>query len=431
MNERRMRVLALLAALALALGVGAVTGGGLVYALTRLGGSAVPVAKAQMADPGYGIVIASVLEDGPAEKAGVVRGDILLEIDGRELEGPSDLRRMLDDLAPGDEVELTVLHGDEQRTLVTTLGEREGRAYLGLNFCGSVPEAVGVQWGAPGAFVVEVVQDSPAEEAGLEEGDTILAVDGQGLDAEDDLADLISEHEPGDTVTLEVQRPGEKELLEMTVELGQHPDDEDRAYLGVKYWPFPHFDVLPHRMLPFGEFDEFEFDELPFVLPDDKVQQGAIVQRVVEDSPASAAGLQKGDVIVAIDGEAVDSPQMLGDAIAEHEPGDKVVLTVYGRGEEETREVEVALGEDPDEDGKAYLGVVLGGFFRIERFEGDQSEAPRRFRFFRSPLDFNFELPFEELPFDPDEWLPRLKFDWYWPHEGDSVDPPDWLGKGV
>ena len=104
MNERRMRVLALLAALALALGVGAVTGGGLVYALTRLGGSAVPVAKAQMTDPGYGIVIASVLEDGPAEKAGVVRGDILLEIDGREMEGPSDLRRMLDDLAPGDEV---------------------------------------------------------------------------------------------------------------------------------------------------------------------------------------------------------------------------------------------------------------------------------------------------------------------------------------
>ncbi|UCC62748.1 MAG: PDZ domain-containing protein [Anaerolineae bacterium] len=430
MNKRRVTVLAL-AAFALALGVGAVTGGGLVYTLTRLGGGAVPVAKAQMADPGYGIVIASVLEDGPAEKAGVVRGDILLEIDGRELEGPSNLRRMLDDLAPGDKVELTVLHGDEQRTLVTTLGEREGRAYLGLNFCGSVPEAVGVQWGAPGALVVGVVHDSPAEEAGLQEGDTILAVDAQELEAEDDLADLISEHEPGDTVTLEVQRPGDKESLEVTVKLGQHPDDEDKAYLGVKYWPFPHFDVLPHRVLPFGELDGFKFDELPFVLPDDKVQQGAIVQQVVEDSPASVAGLQKGDVIVAIDGKVVESPQMLGDAITEHEPGDKVVLTVCRRGEEEILELEVALGEHPDEDGKAYLGVVLGGFFRVERFGGDESEGPRRFRFFRPPLDFDFELPFEDLPFDPDEWPRRFKFDWHWPHEGDDVDLPGWLGKGV
>jgi S1-C subfamily serine protease len=391
MNNRILKVLALLAGFSLVLFVGAIVGGGIVYGLAQMG-DVLPVVRAQEADPGYGIVIASVEPDGPAAEAGVVRGDILLEIDGETLEHSGDLASYLDELEPGDEVELKVLHGDDLRTLTATLGDRDGRAYLGLVPCGGLYKEVevDVRVGAPGAAIVEVMPDSPAEGAGLQENDVIVAVDGQKLDAENNLADLIAKYKPGDTVTLEIERPDDEEPFKVTVELGEHPDQEGAVYLGVRYSTFPRFRDL--QVLP---FDEFEFDELPFVFPEGEVEQGAIVQRVYEDSPASAAGLEEGDVITAIDGEPIVSPQALADAIAEREPGDKITLTVYQSEGEEEREVQVTLAEHPDDEGKAYLGVLLGGFFRIER----HSEGG--------------ELPFEfELPFDLDELPERFKFQW-------------------
>jgi S1-C subfamily serine protease len=380
-------VLIALIALGLALGVGVVVGGGAVYALTR-GGDRLPLAVAQGGDPGYGIVIVSVTPEGPAGVAGVTRGDILLEIDGQILEDQADLHAFLQDAAPGDEVELTVLHGDEQRALMVTLDERNDRAYLGLSPCGVPRRAVERHLGAPGAHIVEVVPDSLAEAAGLEKGDVILSVDGQEVDDEHGLADLIAAREPGDTVTLEVTRPGEASR-EIAVELGPHPDDKEAGYLGVRYAPFPHVDMW--RGAP-PHLEEFRFDELPFDLPEGALQ-GTIVQQVTEDSPASAAGLQEGDVIAALDGEPVEGPRALVEAIAERAPGDQITLTVFRPDDEGEREIEVTLGAHPEDEDKAYLGVTIGGDFYMRH--KNEGEAPYRFRFFRRPFEFDFE---GELP---------------------------------
>jgi hypothetical protein len=317
---------------------------------------------------------------------------------------------------------LTVLHGDDERTLTAELGKRDGRAYLGLVPCSGLHPVVEGYLGSPSVVIIEVMPDSPAEQAGLREGDLIFTVDGQELGAENNLADLIADYEPGDMVMLEVGGPGE-EPDEVTVELGQHPDEADVAYLGVRYMPFPRVGVLRGELGPFGEFDdfEFEFDELPFVFPEGKIEQGAIIRRVYDDSPASAAGLVKGDVITAVDGEPVVSPQVLIDAIAEREPGDRVTLTIYQRDLEEERETEVTLSEHPDEEGKAYLGVLLGGFFRIEHLEGD--EPLQRFEFLKPPFD--------ELPFDLDELPHRFDFHWQWPPGGDCDGWPDCVGDSV
>jgi S1-C subfamily serine protease len=350
---------------------------------------------AQTGDPGYGVVIASVAPEGPAADAGVVRGDILLEIDGETLENSADLMRYLGDAEPGDEVELTVLHGDDERALTALLVAEDGRAYLGVYPCGGLHREVEVRLGSPGAVIVEVMADSPAEAAGLEEGDAILSVDGQKLDAEKGLADLIADYEPGDSVTLEIERPG-AEPREVSVELGEHPEKEDVAYLGVRYAPFLHHGMLRGCPLPFDEFKEFDLDEMPFALPEG-MTQGAIVRRVLEDSPASAAGLSAGEVITAIDGEPVESPDALTEAIAEREPGDEVVLTVFRPGDESEREVEVTLGEHPEEGGKAYLGVRIGGYMRMRHLEGERP--------FSRDFDFDFRL-------DREEWPRGFKFHW-------------------
>jgi len=81
-----------------------------------------------------------------------------------------------------------------------------------------------------GALIREVVPDTPAEKSGLQEGDFIIAVDGQPVDDDHPLQELIGEHRPGDRVEITYLR-GEEEQ-EIRVKLGEHPDDPEQPYLG-------------------------------------------------------------------------------------------------------------------------------------------------------------------------------------------------------
>ena len=425
MNKRVLRLGTLLAVLALAGTVGGVAG------LSAL--------AAQKVDPEAGIVIIAVEADGPAAGAGVVRGDILQEIDGEAVEDTGTLVSALSERQPGDEVQLTVLHGDDLRTLAATLGDRNGDAYLGITpACSMYDEHEGVMtWSAApaGALITEVLPDSPAEAAGLLEGDVIVAVDGQEVASGSDLVDALSGHQPGDTVTLDVERDGE-EAVEIAVELGENPDKAGAAFLGVRYQPSRLLGMREGMVMPFGDMQGFEnfdpeempgfhdFDELDIEEFGEGLRSGNILRQVSEDSPAWEAGLREGDMITAVDGEAMDSPQALADAVAEHKPGDEITLTVTSPEVDEERDVQVTLGQHPDDSEKAYLGVMVGGFFMRGRVEGEMPGG-----FFRWPSDsdsgsgesrgtgpfgFRFRLPFDldDLPFNLDELPESFQLPW-------------------
>jgi S1-C subfamily serine protease len=441
MDRRILKILGGLAVVWVALCVGViVVGGGIVYAMARNSASdavtfTFPSDAEEWFESEPGIVIAAVLPDGPAGEAGVERGDILLAVDGEAVDDLVELMHILTEHEEGDEVELTVLHGDDERALTATLGERDGGAYLGVVPCAGmpIPEWRGtIHTAAPGTVIVDVTPESPADQAGLEEGDVIVAVAGQELDEENSLADVIAVYEPGDTVTLEVERPGE-ESRDVTVELGEHPEKEGVAYLGVRYGPsFHRLHIeeegwLPHLEGPRVPFPpgDFSFHMIPDGEMGDVTVQGAIVHYVEEDSPAAAAGLNEHDLITAIEGEPVEKPGDLVDAIAERKPGDRVTLTISRPGEEdEEREVEVTLGEHPDEESKAYLGVYILGFFRMHR-HSDGGEGAHE-------LEKEFELQLEG-PFD-DEHLFDLEiipehFEFHFPP--DHFDDGDCCGESI
>jgi len=95
--------------------------------------------------------------------------------------------------------------------------------YLGIEYVPLNP-ALAARLGAPsqrGAYVTGVDADSPAAQAGLRPGDVILAINGQELQNESDLARIINQFQPGDTITLTVQRDGQRLTLRAT--LGQQP----------------------------------------------------------------------------------------------------------------------------------------------------------------------------------------------------------------
>jgi S1-C subfamily serine protease len=385
MDDRLVKVFGGLVALGFVLLVGAVVGGIFVYGLIQF--DPLSVAQAQAGDPGYGLVIGQVEPDSPAEDAGVVRGDILLEFDGVALDQSDELFSRLTEYEAGDEVELTLLHGDEQRTLTAVLGEKLGGPQLGLYLCTVRAVSVWLERDTAGAIVTEVLPDSPAEEAGLGVGDVILAVGSEGMDAEADLADAIAAYEPGDSVVLEIEGP-EGELREVKVSLGEHPDEEGRAYLGVRYSSRPEMRHHEWRSPPLAEEEHLDSIPMPFPVPHGETVEGLVILQVAEDSPASDAGLMAGDIITAVDGEEVTKAEELAEIVADSRPGDMISLTVGRVGTAEGGEVDVILGEDPDEDGKPYLGVKFGPLPGFGTLEG---EGPRFWR--------HEDFGFDEFPF--------------------------------
>jgi S1-C subfamily serine protease len=403
--------------------VGAVTGGALAYFLTRTNTvqAAEQVANLQQsnqsADPGEGgVLVASVNPDSPADLAGIVRGDILLAVGDTPVNSLHDLLVALAEQAEAGAVAITLQHGDEQRTVTVPFDTEDGPARLGIETCDLMfgkemlpPDLRGEDFVMPlmsnGALVTQVIAGSPAEAAGLQQGDVITAVDDQEISPEVSLADRIQAYQPGDEIVLIVERPDEGEPLELTVELAENPEDSSLPYLGIRYTdnvglfsrgeriiPFEQFPFeLPEGLLPEGENLPFfgqpfsgVIPGMPFNLPED-IQEGVIVVAVTPGSPAEEAGLQEGDVIVSAGGEAVADPQALVTIVQALEPGDELLLELYRQDESEALFVAVTLAENPDQEGTAYLGVRIGEFIRMNE---------------SIPPESGF---FENFPFPPSE----------------------------
>lgn len=226
-----------------------------------------------------GVLVLSVAADSPASEAGIQRGDIILAVDGEEVNLDAELLAVIHAHKAGDEVGLIVQHGDDVVDRTITLGERNGQAFLGVRLETAPVGYADVVVRAPAVFsqtqtfsfdqiqgggvvVVEVAEESPAAVAGIQPGDVIVAFDGEPLAPAADeaapeemvepgerLVSLMASHAPGDSVTVTVRRAdGDESDLE--VELGAHPDDADKAYLGIRYGSALVFPAGPEHKLP-------------------------------------------------------------------------------------------------------------------------------------------------------------------------------------
>ncbi len=142
----------------------------------------------------YGILIADVIKNTPAEKAGIKPGDVLLEYNGKKVKDVEHLRTMVADTEPGKKVKVVVWREGKRITLYVRIGEMPeevpvvGQRYeqkekklLGIvvrNLTEEEKNKIGVDYGV---YVVSVDYQSPAAEAGIAKGDIILKVDYQKI----------------------------------------------------------------------------------------------------------------------------------------------------------------------------------------------------------------------------------------------------------
>jgi S1-C subfamily serine protease len=336
----------------------------------KKGGTVTGQAQVAVVESGPGVLVVGVLSGSPAEKAGIVRGDIILQADGKDLTTGTDLQRAVTAHKAGDTLSLKIKHGDAEKTLSVTLADLNNTTYLGVESYGARLGLGMVPFAAQlndelraGAVVAHVVSGAPADKAGIKTGDVIVSVDGAAVTPQNDLSGLIAQHKPGDTVTLSVESSGQKPR-DVKVTLGTNPQKADAPYLGIQYsLGAGRLGMAPFAPMPFGPWMNQPYRNFRNN-GGNQVFQGVMVDAVADNSPAAQAGIKARDVITAIDGVTILAPRQVVDTVANHKSGDKITVTVFRFNENKSTDISVTLGSPPagSQAKGAYMGITMSRY---------------------------------------------------------------------
>ncbi|MCB8836863.1 DegQ family serine endoprotease [Aurantimonas sp. VKM B-3413] len=174
------------------------------------------------------------------------------------------------------------------------------RPYVGAQFASVTPdiaEAIGLST-PTGALIQAVTKKGPAANAGLKVGDVVLAVGGRTIDSPDALSYRLATTGIGKTVDLEILRGEDRLHVSLPLEAAPEiPPRDERTLSGNE--PFSGATVLnlsPRVAESFGLSTD---------------QTGVIVSAIAAGSIAQRVGLRPGDIVLAVNGQKVDSTSTL------------------------------------------------------------------------------------------------------------------------
>ena len=209
---------------------------------------------------------------------------------------------------------------------LTGPGHRVERGSIGIEFNAQENPAITRVYGGQGGITISsVVPGSPAERAGLKVGDTIFSVDGKSIKNGDDLVSDIAGRKPGSKVSLGYFRNGKKDEAAVTVadraklfasrlgdeEAGNEQSTPKQSKLGASVRNLTP-EMADRLNVPSG--------------------QGVVVQEVKPGSFADDIGLTRGDVILEINKQKVNSEDDFDRVQSGLKSGQDVVFLVRQRG---------------------------------------------------------------------------------------------------
>jgi regulator of sigma E protease len=203
---------------------------------------------------GNGLMVNSVAVNSSAEEAGIEPGDIILEVDGQPVHTWGDMQDIVNSVAEGTEISLLLLrNGQEiQTTVKPKFDPTQGRQIIGVLLC----------WN----MVSQVEEGSPAYEADIRAGDTVISVNGQGVYNNESMSSALHSIGEGEEINMILLRDEETVSISLTnagyetlpgVELrwveGAHIEQEQlpvwkAVYLGAKdiiYMPVLIIKAIP------------------------------------------------------------------------------------------------------------------------------------------------------------------------------------------
>jgi serine protease Do len=136
------------------------------------------LARAFGAPPGAGVLAADVLAEGPADRAGIGRGTVLLALDDRVLRTPADLESHVARAVPGQRVTARLWRHGREETVALHLGAEPEPFALSMPAARALGMLVDRVTPEAGVVVVAVRAGGAAAEAGVRRGDIVREVDG-------------------------------------------------------------------------------------------------------------------------------------------------------------------------------------------------------------------------------------------------------------
>jgi C-terminal processing protease CtpA/Prc len=236
-----------------------------------------------------------------------------------------------------------------------------------------------------GVYVQSVVEDSPAEKAGLKRGDVIVKFGDETIDDAEDLIDAVRNTKPKTSVNVELYRKTEKKTIDVTVGKIKAPmalggstfnietDGSDDALMKMystpsapKIWKNLNVSVFSQSGIGGMKLQTLtkQLGEY-FGAPNGK---GALVSEVKKESNAAKAGFKAGDVIVNVDGNHIEDISDFEEEISDRDGKDvpveiirdrksmKMTLTIENDDEEEDDEEEDDEEEEEDDDERYGVG---------------------------------------------------------------------------
>jgi serine protease Do len=176
-----------------------------------------------------GALVSDLTKGGPAERAGIMRGDIILEYDGKGVSSVSGLRNMVARSKIGSQVRVKILRNGKEYNLNVTIaelpreiatlseepeGDIQRNAFSGVTVYDLTKEIalqLGLNSNEKGVVVVKVEPGSPGDEAGLKKGDLIQEIDRRKVNNLEDfrrITSVVGSKE--DTVLLYINRGGKR-----------------------------------------------------------------------------------------------------------------------------------------------------------------------------------------------------------------------------
>lgn len=245
-----------------------------------------------------------------------------------------------------------------------------------------------------GVLISGVVEDSPAEEAGIEDGDVIIEFDGMKVKNPEDLKKMVLKTRVGEKVKIRLIRDNDSQVVGLVV--GEHPGHAEFMFESPEHPDMPdHPDHKEFRFKVPGDIKNihknilYHFDpsrklgvkvaELDNDLGsyfDVKAGEGVLVMGIEDDSVAEEAGIKAGDVVLSIDGDDIDSIEELKSEIKEIDSDEEFDIVVLRHGKKMTL---VGIFEDEAEDHtfiwkEMESGKDLPMKYDVKKFKFDKQE---------------------------------------------------------
>jgi serine protease Do len=171
-----------------------------------------------------GALVSQIVKGGPADKAGIETGDVIVEFDGKQVADSNDLPRMVAPLPVGKSVPVKVLRGgkvvdrevkigqlEEQKEEVASAATRKPLGMTVQDITPEIAKGLGLK-SETGVLVARVVPGSPAAKADIRSGDVIQQVNKKPVKDVEDFKQQIENAKDKETILLLIQR-GENTLF--------------------------------------------------------------------------------------------------------------------------------------------------------------------------------------------------------------------------